>query len=443
MNRGGRGGKNGLRPAGDGFAGRFDGRNDDFMDDDPARIPVHPARSPRRSGSSRDPRHPEVWQIWCLPVFDALPDATLKSDVGALRAAFRERGFYERPTASVLVVWLGNLVLGLGALAIFVAVDAWLIRIPAIVLSSMGMVALATIAHTASHNALSRQNGWNRAIFYLSYPFMLQMSARYWLYSHVQVHHPAPNIVGIDDDCDLRPSFAINDRHRAGVRGWRRRLLQLQWLTLPLLLPFNGFNIQRQAWLRLWRELRDPDLRSNDAWLDLACMVLHLGVFLILPMFFFPILAVIGVYLLRFSLIGIALFAVLAPGHFPAEAVCLDQQERDRGDFYLRQTVATVNFRTGPVGRWLCSGLQYQIEHHMFPSISHVFYPAMEPLVRQLCQRHGLPYRQLGWGEAIWKSYQVFLRPKRVLSDVEALRASDPAVLPTAAPQASVASTYP
>jgi linoleoyl-CoA desaturase len=142
----------------------------------------------------------------------------------------------------------------------------------------------------------------------------------------------------------------------------------------------------------------------------------------VLPMFFFPVLSVIGVHLLRFSLIGMALFAVLAPGHFPAEAVCLDPSERDRGDFYLRQTVATVNFRTGPIGRWLCSGLEYQIEHHMFPSISHRFYPAMSPLVRELCQRHGLPYRQLGWGEAIWKSYQVFAHPKAVLTDVEALR---------------------
>jgi fatty acid desaturase len=250
------------------------------------------------------------------------------------------------------------------------------------------------------------------------------MSARYWLYSHVQIHHPAPNIVGIDEDCDLRPSFAINEQHAqpAAGAGKPRFLQRLQWLTLPLLLPFNGFNIQRQAWRRLLRELRDPALRSADAWLDLACMTLHLAVFLVLPMFFFPATSVLAVHLLRFSLIGMALFAVLAPGHFPAEAVCLDQRQRDEGDFYLRQAVATVNFRTGPIGRWLCSGLEYQIEHHMFPSISHVFYRRMSPLVRQLCARHGLPHRQLGWGEAIWKSYLVFLRPKAVSTDVESLR---------------------
>jgi linoleoyl-CoA desaturase len=361
-------------------------------------------------------------------VFDALPDVNLKadvrpdmkSDVAALRAAFRARGFYERPTARVVLVWLANLLLAAAALALFVMDPRWFVRGPAIIVSTMAMVALATIAHTASHSALSRSNGWNRIIFYLSYPFLLQMSARYWLYSHVQIHHPAPNIVGIDDDCDLRPTFAINDSdHGSSKRPFLRRI---QWLTLPLLLPFNGFNIQRQAWLRLSRELLNPELRGRDAWLDLACMTAHLAVFLVLPMFFFAPTGVLAVYLLRFSLIGMALFAVLAPGHFPAEAVCLDRDQRDRGDFYLRQAVATVNFRTGPVGRWLCSGLEYQIEHHMFPSISHVFYPQMSPLVQQLCLRHGLPHRQLGWGEAIWKSYQVFVQPKPVLTDVEALR---------------------
>jgi linoleoyl-CoA desaturase len=262
----------------------------------------------------------------------------------------------------------------------------------------------------------------------------------------VQIHHPAPNIVGLDADCDLRPVFAINEQHsQDNHHAWRRGLQRWQWLLLPLLLPLNGLNIHRQAWLRLLHELRDPALRSKAAWLDLACLLAHLAVFVVLPMWFFPVMSVLAVHLLRFALIGMVLFAVLAPGHFPGEAACLQQSERDRGDFYLRQAVTTVNYRTGPIGRWLCAGLEYQIEHHMFPSISHVFYPRMSPLVRDFCQRHGLPYRSLGWvgwAEAIWKSYRVFLRPKRVLADVEALRMGTPALipaLPVAAPPLAAA----
>jgi hypothetical protein len=89
--------------------------------------------------------------------------------------------------------------------------------------------------------------------------------------------------------------------------------------------------------------------------------------------------------------------------------------------------MATLNFRTSWLGRFLCSGLEFQIEHHLFPSASHVHLRRMSPLVRAFCEEHGLPHRTLGWGEAVWKSYLVFLRPKPVLRKLptaESLRGS-------------------
>ena len=80
----------------------------------------------------------------------------------------------------------------------------------------------------------------------------------------------------------------------------------------------------------------------------------------------------------------------------------------------LRQAATSVNFRTGFVGRLLCSGLEFQIEHHIFPNLSHVYYPQVRPLVEKLCREKGYPYRTMGWGEAIWKSYKVFWEPKAV-----------------------------
>lgn len=340
----------------------------------------------------------------------------LAQDLDALRATFRERGFYERPFMRTLAVYFGTLVLRAVAIWVVVAATAPALRLAAFLFAALAAVSLATTAHTASHSALSRSRFWNRFLFYFTYPFQLQLSARYWRHSHVEVHHPAPNIVGLDDDCDLRPTFAINDQHRAGANLWQRFRWSVQGLTFFLLLPGNGLNIQRQAWARLLKELCTPALRTREAWLDLGCMLAHLALFLFLPMAFFPAQGVLLLYLTQNSLIGILLFAVLAPGHFPAEASCLDRDQRERGNFYLRQTAATVNFRTGPLGRWLCSGLQYQIEHHLFPGISHVHFREMSPLVRAFCQRNGLPYRTLGWGEAVWKSYRVFLHPKQVVS---------------------------
>src|SRR5437868_12912694 len=64
-----------------------------------------------------------------------------------------------------------------------------------------------------------------------------------------------------------------------------------------------------------------------------------------------------------------------APECRAAEARRTTDEARRGADFFAVQTAGTVSFRTGWLGRFLCSGLEYQVEHHLFPNISHVYYP--------------------------------------------------------------------
>ena len=126
-------------------------------------------------------------------------------------------------------------------------------------------------------------------------------------------------------------------------------------------------------------------------------------------------------YLLRAALLGCAVFLTAAPAHFPAEARFLSPEghgdrasDRRHADYILLQTSTTVNFRTNWIGDLLCCGAQYQIEHHLFPTSSHAYYPQMSPIVRRFCDAHGYPYQSMGWGEGIVKTLGVLWRPKRV-----------------------------
>jgi linoleoyl-CoA desaturase len=334
----------------------------------------------------------------------------------------KARGFLERPAAPVVLAWLTHLALGLSGIALWVLVPAWPLRIVGLLASCLGFTGIATLGHVASHNSGLGSTRGNRILYYLSFPLLLQVSTSYWRYSHLTVHHPSPNVIGVDNDCDLRPVFATNETHLSEYAAWRQRWPLLQALFLLLVLPFNGLNIIRQGWVRLFLVLRETRGKRLAPWLDLACMVLHLGLFLALPMLFFRPLDVVLFYLLRLALIGCGMFAVLAPGHYPAEAACLSPSQRASGDFYLRQAATTLNFRTGLIGRFVCSGLEYQIEHHFFPSVSYVHLRAMQPMVQAWCEDNGIPYRRLGWGEAIWKSWLAFVAPKPVVEDVEILR---------------------
>ncbi|MCB9797857.1 MAG: fatty acid desaturase [Alphaproteobacteria bacterium] len=340
--------------------------------------------------------------------------------LASLRAEMRERGLFTRPATPILLAYGAHLLLAVGgALMIALLSNPWT-QLLGLLLSSLGMVGIGTVGHTASHQAAFSSKRWNKALFYLSYPLMLQVSANYWHFSHVVRHHPAPNVVGLDADCDLRPVFAVTEEHLDDVLPLFRRWPVLQGLALPFVLPFNGFSIQAQSWSRLLWTIRHAP--SHAAWADLACMLTHLALNVLVPMLFFAPLAVLGVYAARVSLAGMGLFAVLAPGHFPAEAATLSADQRKAGDFYLRQAATTVSFRTGWLGRFLCSGLEHQVEHHMFPSVSHVHLGRLQPMIEDFCAARGIPYTRMGWGEAVLKSWWVFFRPKATVSDVEELR---------------------
>ena len=139
-----------------------------------------------------------------------------------------------------------------------------------------------------------------------------------------------------------------------------------------------------------------------------------------IPSIFFGPLPVLALYAVRVVLLGYAIFIAFAPAHFPEEAAFLDREGKGRAEYFrkadyiLLQTSTTLNFRTGFFGRLFCAGVDYQIEHHLFPGYSHVYYPEMSRILKRFCEVNGYPYRTLGWWEAVWKSLVVFGRPKPV-----------------------------
>jgi linoleoyl-CoA desaturase len=141
----------------------------------------------------------------------------------------------------------------------------------------------------------------------------------------------------------------------------------------------------------------------------------------------FGFFSFIKVYITEMVLLGYGMFIAFAPAHFPEEAMFAGQNQR-REDFVLRQTATTLNFRTGWFGRLLMSGVEYQIEHHLFAGIPHVYYPKLSPIVQQYCREHGYPYRTLGWGEAVWKALLIFRKPKKVAAELRAYPVSYPQV---------------
>ena len=344
------------------------------------------------------------------------------AELQALREEARRLGWYGRPVFRLLLDLAGFVGLALAGAAVFLFADPWWLRLCGLVASTAGSIGVATFTHTASHNAIARRVSANEALVYFGYTFFWGLGATYWWHKHVVVHHPAPNVIGLDDDADFSPWLALTQREVAESTGWKRwYYLRIQHFVFPLLLAGMGFGMQSAAWIHLIKGLCDPERRNRKHWIDLGVLIVHLVVWVGLPMIWFPAWNVIGFYALRVSLMGFGVFAVSGPGHIPVYAVFIEPEDESR-DFLLRQTATTANFTVGWLGRWLCSGLEYQIEHHLFPGICHRYYPELSPKVRELCRRFGLPYHVYTWDRALWMCFAALARPKRIEPSLEAFR---------------------
>ncbi len=333
-----------------------------------------------------------------------------------LRREFARRGWDKKATNRIMVELSIHVAIAFSGFAIFMAAHNWPVRILGILISTFGCMGVGTNTHTSTHYGTSEKRWVNEALSYFGYPMFLGLSATYWWHKHVVLHHPSPNVVDVDGDASLSPWFAFTVDEVEASSGLRRFYYErLQFWLFPLALIVNCFSIQKCGWVHMVQTLSQPKKRKPAHWIDLGAVTMHYVLWIGVPLFFFPLSTVVEFYVLRNILLGYAMYAILAPGHFPAEAQRTTDEARHESDFFTVQTEGTVSFRTGLVGRFLCSGLEYQVEHHLFPNVSHVHYPEISVEVQRLCAERGLSYRSYSWGMALWKSWEVLRVPQQVV----------------------------
>ena len=295
----------------------------------------------------------EITQV--LQTFDGIPvSLKLQLDImttieafSELRREFARRGWDKKATNRIVFELLIHVGIAVVGVAIFMTCNYPAVRVLGILISGFGCMGVGTNTHTSTHYATSNKRWLNEALSYLGYQMFLGLSATYWWHKHVVLHHPSPNVVGVDSDADLLPWFAITADEVQANSGLRRLYYErLQFWMLPLALALNCFSIQMAGWVHLVRTFSRSEQRKSAHWIDLSAMVLHYVIWIGVPLLVWPLPAVAGFYILRTVLLGYAMYAILAPGHFPAEAQRTTDEARRSADFFAVQTAGTVSFRT-------------------------------------------------------------------------------------------------
>ncbi len=266
--------------------------------------------------------------------------------------------------------------------AVFVVVgDSWWQLAVAVFLAVM-FTQVGFLGHDAGHRQILRSRKASYIIGIVHGNLGIGLSYGWWVSKHNR-HHAHPNQHGADPDIMLSVLAFTESQARAG-RGLSRLAFRFQaYLFFPMLL-LEAFTLHVASVRALTS--RAPRYR---AW-ETGLLSIHVAgyltaVFLVLS----PVKAVVFIVVQQ-GLFGLYLGSSFAPNHKGMPIL----DARDRAGFLDRQVLTSRNVRGGRITDLALGGLNYQIEHHLFPSMPRPNLRHSQPLIRQFCQQRDLPYCQ-------------------------------------------------
>lgn len=322
------------------------------------------------------------------------------SDFAPLLRQVRAAGLLERDRRSyALTVAADLLSLAATAAAVVALGDTWwvlLLAVPAAVFSAR----VAFVGHDSGHAQIAATRRVNRLLGLVHGNLLLGMSHAWWNDKHVR-HHANPNHV--DKDPDVGVGVLVwTERQAARREGLARWLTRHQArLFFPLLL-LEGINLKVSGVLDLKRQ------EAGERGVEALFLALHAAGYATLLLSAMPPGKALAFALLHHALFGLHLGMVFAPNHKGME---MPEPGGERWGHLRRQVLTSRNVRGGPVTDWFMGGLNYQIEHHLFPGMPRHRLRLARPLVRAHCRETGLPYTETGllgsYAQALRHMHQV------------------------------------
>ncbi len=249
------------------------------------------------------------------------------------------------------------------------------------------------IMHDGSHGSFSTNKTVNRfAALTLN---LLGGSAFFWNIKHVMVHHTYTNIDGHDDDISNEPFLRMCNTQR------KRKMHKYQHIYWFLVYGFTYiswiFLLDFQKYFSRRIGAKDQihiDLKTHIGfWVT---KILYVFTFIVLPIMFVGATQLIIGYLIFSFTTGMIISVVFQLAHAVEHVEFVESQVETHtleNDWAIHQLVTTANFATrNRIVGFFTGGLNHQIEHHLFPKISHVYYPELSRIVRNVCAEYGIVY---------------------------------------------------
>ncbi len=281
-----------------------------------------------------------------------------------------------------------------GAVAGFVLLeDSWLQLLIAAVAGIL-FTQVAFLAHEADHRQILTSGPANDRLARILAVGVVGMSLSWWTSKHAR-HHSNPNRVGKDPDIEV-DTISFLDSDAASARGIRRGITRRQgWLFFPLLL-LEGLNLH---FLSVRHLLGSGPVKKRAV--ELALILARFAVFVAPVFVFLPLGLAFAFFGVQVAVFGLYMGASFAPNHKGMPIIAPDAKL----DFFSKQVRTSRNIRGGWWATWLMGGLNYQIEHHLFPNMPRPHLARAREIVRDQCAALQVPYTET----SLWQSYAIVI----------------------------------
>lgn len=316
----------------------------------------------------------------------------LLEDFRKLRTQMQKQGLFKCSRAYYVAKLLSNfslLAIAAGVLAM------WHNRMWAFVLSactiSLFWQQSGWLAHDFLHHQVFRSRRLNNFVGLILGCVFLGFSADWWKTKH-NTHHAAPNELdhdckaAVDPDIDTLPLIAWSVEMLESLpNATHRMLIKAQhYFFFPVLL-FARLSWCQQSVAHAYSLSKSP--KGSD---ELLCLAVHYAWYLGLVFHYLPILKGLLFVLMTQMICGFFLSIVFVQSHNGMEVYSTEK------DFVTAQIVSTRDITAGLWNDWFTGGLNYQIEHHLFPTLPRHNLAKIQKRVQGLCEKHGLVYESCG-----------------------------------------------
>lgn len=277
---------------------------------------------------------------------------------------------------------------------LFYPMAGWIAIILCAVLGLVLALIGFNVMHDACHGCYSSRPWVNEVLGYTLN--LIGGNSFIWKQKHNILHHTYTNVDGLDDDVAVSPFLRL-----CSTQKWVP-IHRIQHIYAPFLYSLNTIfwmtyqDFQKYFTQKVYRT-KLPNMSSKEHIIFWVSKVFYVLVYMVIPILVLGWKNWLIGYLVLNAVMGLGTSIIFQLAHVVEETefsyVGIDDTITIENEWAVHQVKTTADFSPGSrVITFLAGGLNYQVEHHLFPRISHIHYPSISKIVKRKCEEFGIPY---------------------------------------------------